>query len=422
MFKIKELLVLNIQVVFLTGTLPFSFEEELVNRLYLKDLTVIRASCSRSNISYRASAYKSNKEEERIKEIKQYISDFRAKEYLTKDDKVLIFCPNKNNIELVASTLNCSRYYSELSKEEKTEILNNFLTSKEDYYNTLISSSALEEGFDYSSIRLVVYKDLAYSFLGFLQGSSRGGRDNQPSSCIFFYNSKDSRLASSSTSNTSLLDKDKYLVYSYLRETICRRRQISLYLDNKVVDKCSAIENNCDLCFTRASISNKQVSRILKSNKHSEQEREEVKKLLNKVISRCIYCYILVNIEEVNLEVHSCSLCPLYSSIETLSKKIKKLVHNKEIVLKKNSCCFNCLFPTVICKHIRESSNCLNNKIMFRLLGLLYTKQVVLGLTTKYNLRENISIKEFLQVFLNKVYLFKLDTEGILAFKVLVSD
>jgi hypothetical protein len=33
---------------------------------------------------------------------------------------------------------------------------------------------------------------------------------------------------------------------------------------------------------------------------------------------------------------------------------------------------------------------------MFRLLGLLYNKQVILGLTSKYNLTENISIKEFL--------------------------
>ena len=168
MYRFKEILRLNSQFIFLIGTLPYSFEQELVSSLYLADLSIIRASCSRPNISYRASAYKSTKEEERLLEIKEYISSFRAREFLTSQDKVLVFCPSKANIELVASALNCSRYYSSLSKEEKESTLASFINSKEDYYSILATSSSLEEGFDYSSIRLVVYKDLAYSFIGFL--------------------------------------------------------------------------------------------------------------------------------------------------------------------------------------------------------------------------------------------------------------
>jgi len=168
MFRFKEILLLNNQFVFLSGTLPYSFEKELASSLYLDDLSTIRASCSRSNISYKTSAYKSSKEEERILEIQDYITSFQAKEFLTREDKVLIFCPSISNIILVANSLNCSRYYSSLSKEEKEKTLSSFLTSKEKYYSILVTSSSLEEGLDYPSIRLVVYKDIAYSFLGFL--------------------------------------------------------------------------------------------------------------------------------------------------------------------------------------------------------------------------------------------------------------
>ena len=203
MFRFKEILLLPIQFVFLSGTLPLSFEDDIKSSLSLDDLTIIRASCSRSNISYRAKAYISKIEKERIVEIFNYISNFQSKEFLTKEDKIIVFCPSEENVNLVADFFNYSRFYSSLSKEEKTKTLNEFLTSKDTYYSILVSTSALQEGFDYSFIRLVVYKDIAYSFIGFLQGSSRGGRDNRPSTSIFFYNSRDSRLTSSTSSISS---------------------------------------------------------------------------------------------------------------------------------------------------------------------------------------------------------------------------
>jgi hypothetical protein len=69
----------------------------------------------RLNISYRVSTYKSKKEEERVLEIKSYIDSFIINEFINIKNKVLIFCPLKTNIELVASILNCNYYILELS-------------------------------------------------------------------------------------------------------------------------------------------------------------------------------------------------------------------------------------------------------------------------------------------------------------------
>ena len=426
MFKFREILLLSTQIIFLTGTLPLSFQESLTSSLALEDLSIIRASCSRLNISYRTSVYKSNIEEARIYKIKDYINRFQSTEFLTKDDKVLIFCPSTSNIELVANSLNCSRYYASLSNEDKEETLSNFRISQDPYYSILVTSSSLEEGFDYSFIRLVVYKDLAYSFLGFLQGSSRGGRDNKPSTSIFFYNSRDSRLASTSSNssiNSSLLDYNKNLVNSYLLETVCRRRQINLYLDNKLIEQYSNLENKCNLCLTRSSITSKQVSRVKESFKDFELKRTEIISNIIQINRTCIFCTLLRNKEDVLLEEHTSSTCPLYNYVESLSKKIKSLITKKEVTLVPNSCCFSCLLPTVICRHLRENQDaCLFPKFLYRVLALFWFKKEVLGLVSQGLIQKNNSYTTLTSKFTKLVYLEEINTEGILVFKTLVFD
>jgi superfamily II DNA helicase RecQ len=421
MFKVKELLLLKVQFVFLSGTLPYSFELELINTLYLNNLSIIRASCSKPNISYRTRAYISNKEEERVLEIKEYIESFKTKEFLSLEDKILIFCPSIQNIELVASILNCSYYNSSLSIEDKNNTLNSFLNSKEDYYNTLVTSSSLEEGFDYSFIRLVIYKDKAYSFLGFLQGSSRGGRDNRPSTSIFFYN-PNINLNTSSTSNTnsiSLLEQDKLLINKYLLEVTCRRRQISLYLDNKLIDSCSSIDNLCDLCFNRSNTINNQVNRVLESSKGFELERIKIRDYISTIVSKsCIYCSLLS--PSSNSIEHNPTTCSIYSNIDKIGIEVKELIRNKTIILKENSCCFTCLLPTVLCLYLKKSNKCLVRNFMFRVLAILYNNKEELDLKVKYNFKDNITLKEFLNIVLSKVFIKELNTQGILGFYILV--
>jgi len=160
----------------------------------------------------------------------------------------LIFYTSKNQVDLVASKLHCAKFYSTLSNNEKNKVLLNFHLKFDDFNSILVSTSALEEGFDYSSIRLVIYKDFSYSFIGFLQGSSRGGRDGIKSSSVFFYN-KQNLVGNSSDS------LDKSLIFRYLSELVCRRRIINSYLNNDLVDQC-LLDNQelCDLCLQRSEI------------------------------------------------------------------------------------------------------------------------------------------------------------------------
>ena len=65
--------------------------------------------------------------------------------------------------------MNYCYYSSDLSKVEKEEVIKKFITNTSNlFYNYIISTSKLEEGFDYSNICLVIYFELDYSFINFI--------------------------------------------------------------------------------------------------------------------------------------------------------------------------------------------------------------------------------------------------------------
>ena len=94
---------------------------------------------------------------------------------------------------------------------------------------------------------------------------------------MFFYSSKDIELNSSNTLSLNNIKEDKYLINTYLKEVVCRKRVISSYLDNKIIDSCSSNSILCDLCFNRSNITSNQIARILESNKEVEEINIEIK-------------------------------------------------------------------------------------------------------------------------------------------------
>ena len=180
----------------------------------------------------------------------------------------------------------CPIYYSSLEKNKKEEVLSNFLSKNDAYNKVLVSSSALEEGLDYPSIRLVVYKDFSYSFLSFLQGSSRGGRDGRKSTSLFFYNKREEEERDSDSLDKSTLQK-------YLREGVCKRRVINLFLDNSLIDKCLKEEEPCSCCLSRHAIHSSTISTIKSSSIYIERNREAFKERIRELSSLCIYCSLL---------------------------------------------------------------------------------------------------------------------------------
>jgi len=273
----------------------------------------------------------------------------------------------------------------------------------------LVSTSALEEGFDYPSIRAVIYLNLPYSFIGFLQGSGRGGRDSRESIAIIFYNPRD-RLENPSDS------LDKSYSRKYLREAVCLRRVISYYLDQVIIDSCSSKQEECICCLDRKQVQEGIISSLKSFNTSVEGRREWFKEQLFLLSKRCIYCFI--SFKDYN---HPLSSCSLYSLLESPYKGIAFSINSlkKRQSLSKDSCCFNCYLPTLICTSLKESrpsstsAACLYPTLVVRVLTILYKEKENPLIKDRFNigLRADLGDMAWKSVF--KVYIKDLDTEGI---------
>ena len=239
---------------------------------------------------------------------------------------------------------------------------------------------------------------------------------------MFFYSSKDIELNSSNTLSLNNIKEDKYLINTYLKEVVCRKRVISSYLDNKIIDSYSSNSILCDLCFNRSNITSNQIARILESNKEVEEINIEIKEQLDVAFSTCIYCFLLKDFEDIIEEDHSSSSCPLYKDLEEFSLDVKSYINKRENFLIKDSCCFTCLLPTIICKYYKKSSSCFQPNFMFQVLALLFKKRRILIPYFKTSGLSPITLYPFLKEYLKKEYIKELNTKGIYAFKYIVFD
>jgi hypothetical protein len=413
MYRFIEILLLPTQFVFLTGTLPLIYEKDFKETLKLESLSVIRAPSSRREISYNTKVYSSLSKEGQLEEVRSYVDSYRTKLSSYKD-KILIICPTIPSIIELGEAIGCPVYYAAL--ENKEEVLNRFLTTNNFYNIVLVSSSALEEGLDYPHIRLVVYKDFAYSFLSFLQGSGRGGRDGNKSVSMFFHYKGEEE----ERENDSL---DKSTLRKYLKEEVCKRRVINLFLDNSLVDKCSKEEELCCLCLSRQNIHLSTINTIKSSSINIERNREDFKAKFFKLSASCIYCSLMLNTLCFD---HSSYHCPLSKEINIEEEKISKYLKEQgSSYLKKDSCCFNCFLPTTICSTTKRESKgvsyCYNIIFIPRVLSLFFFKQEELKVKERFNIISTLKTwKSLAPYFFRKVFIKELNTEGVFGVSILL--
>jgi hypothetical protein len=335
----------------------------------LRELGVIRGSTTRANIVYSSRQYSSSREQEQFVEIKEYIEAYYSK-FSSLEDKVLIFCLTIPKVESLSGFLECPFYYTTVDNKE--EVLMSYLTSNKD--RILVSSSGLQEGIDYPCIRLVVYIDFAHSFIRFLQGSSKGRRDNKKSTLMFFYlrgKELDKELDRSNI--------DKRFIRRYLREQVCKRKVIKEYLDSNIVEQCFSNVSKCDLCSLRSSIQERTIGNILSFNQEVQAERDATREFFSKLELYCLPCVLLSKSD--SLKDHEFAECPYY--YKSLSKEVSKVREGRGYIqkscLKPDSCCYFCYLPTYLCSSLKkEGSRCCNSKIMrvFFAMCIVYYKEL----------------------------------------------
>ena len=226
MHSLKRLRIFATQFVFFSATLPNFVLSELEKSIVLTKNTILRTSTTRNNISYRVKVFPKTvrQESERFEEVLRTIIDLKADFEVS--DRVIIFVIDTNTARNLSEYLGCKYYSSNV--EEKDKVIDSFIS----FDRILVATSALGEGFNYSSIRLIIHYISSFSFIDFQQQTGRAGRDQK--------NSISLTLTMDNELRYSNRDSDfKTLYKEYLNESICRRRIINRVFNNKISNTCT---------------------------------------------------------------------------------------------------------------------------------------------------------------------------------------
>ena len=238
MHSLKKLRIFVTQFVFFSATLPDLLLSELEKSMIFIKNVVLRTFTIRDNISYRIKVFSKNikEENERFEEVLKTLIDLIVDFEVS--DRIIIFVMNTNTARKLSEYLDCKYYASNVENKEK--IINSFIS----FDRIIVATSALGEGFDYSSIRVVIHYISSFSFIDFQQQTGRAGRDQKHSISLTLimnnelkYNNRD--------------DDFKTLYKKYLNESICKRRIINRVFNNEINDIYITNQNSCDLYLTR---------------------------------------------------------------------------------------------------------------------------------------------------------------------------
>ena len=336
--RLTSILRLEIQLVFITATLPLVLEDILEEKFLLNSNIVIRESTTREDIEY--IVLDTNSPISITKEIL-----LKEKETREEKDKYIIFTNTKKEALEVSKELNIPYYFSELEEENKIENsikLKEFLDSSSKT-NLIVATIALIVGIDYPSIKIVIFFPSITSLVNTIQGI---GRIRNKGKAIIFYNSKtklpiiDSSLLDYTKENISIEDfkeLDSYKAKEFYLNRICLRITIEEFLDNNRIEKCSSTIIPCYLCSKRA----KQLENTSSKANTIEIEKSILRDKLEKNLDFLKFKFCInyfVRDKLPNIFTHNISNCPnLKDFREKYISSIARFIRNKDSNLFKTS-------------------------------------------------------------------------------------
>ena len=169
----------NKPILALTATATPKVEEEIIERLALKEAVVFHGSFLRKELSLQVKKVE-NKETQLVSILKN------------QERSCIIYCRSRRSCKELSLLLNqegtkSNFYHAGLSKEERDQAQNDWLENK---VQVVVSTSAFGMGINKADVGLVVHYDLPESLEAYYQEVGRAGRDGVSSQGILLYNSK----------------------------------------------------------------------------------------------------------------------------------------------------------------------------------------------------------------------------------------
>ena len=277
MHFLNQLRIIPMQMVLITATCPPSSLDFMMTLFGLEkgSTVVFRGPTDRPELEYVRMPAMGN-----LDKCLPFLDQLIQTHALEENDRTMIFVPYISTGEKVADHLKCSFYHSKNSDNTNYAAQ---LDYKEKMYNawftghatdgrsnkTIVATSALSAGNDYSSVRLVVHLNTPIEMMTYVQEVSRGGRDGKPAKCVLV----PIKVKSSIPEVPEPDHKGKLAMHEYITGQVdCLHFAITSFCDGAGVycyndDK----RQKCSFCRLQRNTTNKKKDQLLPVSANIEE-------------------------------------------------------------------------------------------------------------------------------------------------------